>query len=646
MAKKKVTTEALSKAYKEILDKLADKLVKELKLNLSEAKYLVYFYGAIKDANLFKSNYFSNFKYKGTLIDFSNVQMFLRDIETFYDVVMYVLHSEDLFNFFNLTKDSETGEFKLTKKVIADDSEKEEKKIENVFITPFDKYKIAEDENWVTFHMPNYNVASRFKYFFENTWLELDPEEYKIISNSKNKNFFMARHCILSGSSAFSGQKNNDKDLWFITFTKHKPTKYLMDQYTKYYYKNNGELIEFSDFNDFKEKVGNTIMDKLRNQLGEVYLKTNNPSATHYNKGIHDYNNRGSGKAYSEFHVSKTYSYNAIIDGKALPEFDIQGTTLVSYNGSRSYVSVPLGIKTIGVNAFNNVETLTEVLLPPSVQYIEEGAFSNCKKLKIVRTSNNLVAIHPYAFKETPKVYLGVFYKVGSAYEVKKPKMLKVFPEWSLRMPELPESDEPAKEEVQTENSNKTTKIINDKFEIEKPFYTQDSTIKVYNGNIILTANTKIPDVWVIPEGVRGINVSYLHPEDEKLLKEERKEVHLPSTFEFTTNVPAPDIFGFRTVLMSKCNQTVLPGYTILFGSPMKYVELPRVLQSIENNAFANCLSLTELHIPVGVTLIGKYAFRNAAYLDVLHTQDKAKLLKALGSQAAKFDVVEDKSLY
>lgn len=96
-------------------------------------------------------------------------------------------------------------------------------------------------------------------------------------------------------------------------------------------------------------------------------------------------------------------------------------TTLTRYLGKDSSFTVPDTVKTIGVTAFGNNETLTEITLPSSleringsaftrcygltkieipdsVKYIENSAFSECCNLKEVKLSENISTIPTFCF--------------------------------------------------------------------------------------------------------------------------------------------------------------------------------------------------------------------------------------------------------
>lgn len=69
---------------------------------------------------------------------------------------------------------------------------------------------------------------------------------------------------------------------------------------------------------------------------------------------------------------------------KAASEFEIDGTTLISYNGAASKVVIPSNITIIGDGAFEYNEQLVEVVLHDKVTQIGIRAFNNCRNLSAI----------------------------------------------------------------------------------------------------------------------------------------------------------------------------------------------------------------------------------------------------------------------
>ena len=78
--------------------------------------------------------------------------------------------------------------------------------------------------------------------------------------------------------------------------------------------------------------------------------------------------------------------------------FLVKDGILVNYNGNSAYVTVPDGVTSIGLCAFQDHPELVSVTLPESVKQIGVEAFRGCSKLQSVYTKNVKV-IHCKAFE-------------------------------------------------------------------------------------------------------------------------------------------------------------------------------------------------------------------------------------------------------
>ena len=97
-------------------------------------------------------------------------------------------------------------------------------------------------------------------------------------------------------------------------------------------------------------------------------------------------------------------------------DFQIEGRTLVKYNGSAAEVTIPSTVNTIGREAFYENKTVTKIVIPDTVTEIEDGqylvhpvqftkweyhgAFAKCSNLKSVTFGSGLTKIGDNAFSE------------------------------------------------------------------------------------------------------------------------------------------------------------------------------------------------------------------------------------------------------
>lgn len=79
--------------------------------------------------------------------------------------------------------------------------------------------------------------------------------------------------------------------------------------------------------------------------------------------------------------------------------FRINGTTLIKYLGTDTYVNIPDTITTIGDEAFSGNETLTSLTIPDSVTRISYNAFKNCTALTGVILPDSVEQVGPGAFE-------------------------------------------------------------------------------------------------------------------------------------------------------------------------------------------------------------------------------------------------------
>lgn len=85
-------------------------------------------------------------------------------------------------------------------------------------------------------------------------------------------------------------------------------------------------------------------------------------------------------------------------------DFRMDGTTLISYTGTDSNVSVPSTVEVIGRSAFENNTNVTQVNIPDSVKKIEAYAFWGCDRLERVSLGGGLHEVGDFAFANCPRL--------------------------------------------------------------------------------------------------------------------------------------------------------------------------------------------------------------------------------------------------
>lgn len=79
-------------------------------------------------------------------------------------------------------------------------------------------------------------------------------------------------------------------------------------------------------------------------------------------------------------------------------DFQINGTTLVKYQGTASTVTIPDSITKIGEDAFSGNTTLVSVNIPSSVETIGYNAFADCTALEHISIPNGTTVIEDAVF--------------------------------------------------------------------------------------------------------------------------------------------------------------------------------------------------------------------------------------------------------
>ena len=95
----------------------------------------------------------------------------------------------------------------------------------------------------------------------------------------------------------------------------------------------------------------------------------------------------------------------------------IKDNILVRYYGRAVRPAIPIGIRSIGPNAFCNNPYILGISIPDGVQQISEHAFTHCKNLRSLILPRSLTRIGQYAFSYTGIVALNIpagVYGIGS----------------------------------------------------------------------------------------------------------------------------------------------------------------------------------------------------------------------------------------
>lgn len=93
---------------------------------------------------------------------------------------------------------------------------------------------------------------------------------------------------------------------------------------------------------------------------------------------------------------------NAAADPASVSDFQVNGTTLVKYNGTSENVSISNYVEKIEAEAFAGNEYIRTVELGNGVKSIGSGAFKGCTQLQSVTMANSVETIGQAAFADCP----------------------------------------------------------------------------------------------------------------------------------------------------------------------------------------------------------------------------------------------------
>lgn len=230
-------------------------------------------------------------------------------------------------------------------------------------------------------------------------------------------------------------------------------------------------------------------------------------------------------------------------------DYVIDGGTLVSYTGNESDITIPIGISSIGKDAFSNNSNLRKVYIYDDVTSIDYAAFENCKNLTKVDVGDGVKSIGQSAFSGCQNLT-----------EINIPKYVESIGSGAFAAcPNL--------SDVSIDEKNRN-------------FICLDGVIYTKDGKKLIQYLAGRPySTYQIPEPVSEIgefsfyganmltSVSIVHGVDE------------------------------------------IPEYAFLNCTALNQVDIPSSVKAIRKGAFGGCLNLTKLDVPTSVGFIDDEAF-------------------------------------
>ena len=253
-----------------------------------------------------------------------------------------------------------------------------------------------------------------------------------------------------------------------------------------------------------------------------------------------------------------------VSDVEAVPassasDFQMDGTTLVKYNGTAEDVSISNYVEKIEAEAFANNDSIKRVTIGDGVKVIGSGAFSGCKNLESVSIPDNVTTIGNAAFARCPSLSQVT---VGTGL---------------------------------TELGNGAFagdySLANVRFDSSNPKFTCDEGA-IYNKNgwdtlYQLLAGRKA-DSYVMPSSVEKIK---------------------PYAFWGNYNLESVRI-------SSKVKE--ISAYAFSNCKNLTSVEVPYSVKNIDMKAFEDCVRLREIELPLSVSTIHSTAFDGCTKLNII----------------------------
>lgn len=285
--------------------------------------------------------------------------------------------------------------------------------------------------------------------------------------------------------------------------------------------------------------------------------------------------------------ISHTYE-----NGKGTIQFDNEFEYFRSgaFSGNKKLTSItlPEGIKSIGVSAFENCSSLVRINLPGSVTEIDALAFSNCISLTSINIPDNIKTIETWTFQnckslENIKLPNGVitigsfaFEGCASLVDINIPESVTYFDTGAFRGCSSLESIE----------------IPKDITTIAGNVFSGCSSLK----------RVDIPKSVTIIDGSAFSGCSAL------------TSLNIPEAVDYIGIAAFDGCSSLKSVNIPN-GVTAIYDWTFNGCSSLASLNIPDKVTSIGRYAFKGCSSLTYIVIPAGVTNIGTDAFMNCVEL-------------------------------
>ena len=118
-------------------------------------------------------------------------------------------------------------------------------------------------------------------------------------------------------------------------------------------------------------------------------------------------------------------------------------------------------------------------------------------------------------------------------------------------------------------------------------------------------------------------------------------ELALPTSFNRIGFAACVSCQQLQTVDLSQTDVLEILGSTFAYCSQLQQLCLPRMLRTIEQEAFYKCISLKEVSTPPSLLYIARHAFAGCSQLRIILKQGKSKTWRGTYAQSNAFDKCE-----
>lgn len=248
------------------------------------------------------------------------------------------------------------------------------------------------------------------------------------------------------------------------------------------------------------------------------------------------------------------------------------GTAYISsYLGTSTNVIVPESIDgniitEIRSGTFSN-SCITKIIIPNSVEIIEEGAFNNCVSLKSIHFGSNLKSVDTSSLSFCPRLA-----------------------------------------EITVDENNQWYTVDNG------VLFNIDKTLLVHY------LRTKSNEIYEIPQTVKEIGANAFS------YNEYLKDVVLPESVNIINEGAFEACSRLESVSLGNGVQTIKSN-AFAYCKSLKCVDIPESVTIIENDAFNSCSALESVSLGNNVDLIGEHAFQQCSSLKSINIPDSVTVL-------------------